>query len=75
MPADKHNGASAKMHVTKDGSVRVRLPRDRDGIAELAFISKHERHFAGFDCRIPVKKGPNFPPYSSYCLRQARATI
>ena len=50
--ADERNGVSAKTLLTKHGSMRVQLPRDRDGTFEPVLIPKHERHFAGFDERI-----------------------
>src|SRR5690606_17029929 len=50
--ADERNGVSAKTLSTKHGSMRMQLPRDRDGTFEPVLIPKHERHFAGFDERI-----------------------
>ncbi len=50
--ADERNGVGAKTLLTKHGSMRVQLPRDRDGTFEPVLIPKHERHFAGFDERI-----------------------
>src|SRR5690606_23703191 len=49
---DERNGVSSKTLLTKRGSMRVQLPRDRDGSFEPVLIPKHERHFAGFDERI-----------------------
>jgi len=51
--ADNHrNGTSAKTVLTGTGSVRVDIPRDRNGSFEPLLIPKHERRFTGFDDKI-----------------------
>lgn len=50
--ANERNGASGKTVLTEHGSVRVELPRDRDGSFAPILIPKHERRFIGFDDRI-----------------------
>lgn len=52
--ANERNGVSGKTILTEHGSVRVKLPRDRDGSFEPILIPKHERRFTGFDERIIV---------------------
>ena len=54
-PADQdnaRNGVSGKTVITNHGSIRVDLPRDRDGSFAPILIPKHERRFTGFDERI-----------------------
>jgi putative transposase len=52
-PTKNHrNGASAKTVLTEEGSVRIEVPRDRDGTFEPILIPKHERRFTGFDDKI-----------------------
>jgi len=52
-PATNHrNGVSAKTVLTDEGSVRIEVPRDRDGTFEPILIPKHERRFTGFDDKI-----------------------
>lgn len=46
------NGKSAKTVLTGDGSVRLDIPRDRNGSFEPILIPKHERRFTGFDDKI-----------------------
>jgi transposase-like protein len=46
------NGTSAKTVLTGEGSVRVDIPRDRNGSFEPLLIPKHERRFTGFDDKI-----------------------
>ena len=50
--ANERNGASGKTVITDRGTVRVEVPRDRDGSFEPILIPKHERRFTGFDERI-----------------------
>ena len=50
--ANERNGVSGKTILTEHGSVRVELPRDRDGSFAPVLIPKHERRFTGFDERI-----------------------
>ena len=38
--------------ITEDGSLRIDVPRDRDGSFEPLLIPKHERCFTGFDDKI-----------------------
>ena len=46
------NGASGKSVLTKDGPLRIDIPRDRQGNFEPLLIPKHERRFTGFDDKI-----------------------
>ena len=46
------NGASAKTVLTKDGPLRIEVPRDREGSFDPLLIPKHERRFTGFDDKI-----------------------
>lgn len=46
------NGSSAKTVITDTGSVRIGVPRDREGSFEPQLIGKHERRFTGFDDKI-----------------------
>jgi putative transposase len=46
------NGSSAKTVITDTGSVRIEVPRDREGSFEPQLIGKHERRFTGFDDKI-----------------------
>jgi len=46
------NGTSGKTVLTDDGSVRIEVPRDREGSFEPQLIPKHERRFVGFDEKI-----------------------
>lgn len=46
------NGASGKTVLTKDGPLRIEVPRDRSGSFEPLLIPKHERRFTGFDDKI-----------------------
>src|SRR3954464_13417909 len=46
------NGASAKTVLTDGGSLRIEVPRDREGSFEPVLIPKHERRFTGFDDKI-----------------------
>jgi transposase-like protein len=50
--ANHRNGTSAKTVITGEGSVRVDIPRDRNGSFEPLLIPKHERRFTGFDDKI-----------------------
>lgn len=49
---NERNGASGKTVLTEHGSVRIEVPRDRDGSFEPILIPKHERRFTGFDDHI-----------------------
>jgi putative transposase len=46
------NGKSAKTVLTDAGSMRIEIPRDREGSFEPQLIGKHERRFTGFDDKI-----------------------
>jgi transposase-like protein len=46
------NGVSSKTVLTEDGSLRIDVPRDRQGSFEPLLIPKHERRFTGFDDKI-----------------------
>ncbi len=50
--ANERNGASGKTVLTEHGSLRVDIPRDRDGSFRPILIPKHERRFTGFDEHI-----------------------
>jgi putative transposase len=50
--ANERNGASGKTVLTEHGSVRISVPRDRDGTFEPILIPKHARRFTGFDEHI-----------------------
>ena len=49
---NQRNGTSGKTVMTGDGSLRLDVPRDRDGSFEPLLIGKHERRFTGFDDKI-----------------------
>ncbi len=46
------NGSSAKTVITDTGSVRIAVPREREGNFEPQLIGKHERRLTGFDDKI-----------------------
>jgi len=46
------NGKSSKTVLTDAGSLRIEVPRDREGSFEPQIIGKHERRFTGFDDKI-----------------------
>lgn len=46
------NGSSAKSVITDSGSVRIEVPREREGTFEPQLIGKHERRLTGFDDKI-----------------------
>lgn len=50
--SNQRNGTSAKTVLTKDGALRIEIPRDRHGSFEPVLIPKHERRFTGFDDKI-----------------------
>jgi putative transposase len=50
--SNHRNGRSAKTVLTDSGSVRIEVPRDREGTFEPVLIGKHERRFQGFDEKI-----------------------
>ena len=46
------NGSSAKTVITDTGSLRIEVPREREGTFEPQLIGKHERRLTGFDDKI-----------------------
>jgi len=46
------NGSSAKTVITDTGSLRIEVPREREGNFEPQLIGKHERRLTGFDDKI-----------------------
>lgn len=46
------NGNSTKTVITDTGSVRIEVPREREGNFEPQLIGKHERRLTGFDDKI-----------------------
>jgi putative transposase len=46
------NGSSAKTVITDTGSLRIEVPREREGTFEPKLIGKHERRLTGFDDKI-----------------------
>jgi len=50
--SNHRNGTSGKTVLTDAGSLRIEVPRDRDGSFEPVLIPKHERRFTGFDDKI-----------------------
>jgi transposase-like protein len=46
------NGTSAKTVLTDAGSLRIEVPREREGTFEPQLIGKHERRLTGFDDKI-----------------------
>ncbi|MBK6596062.1 MAG: IS256 family transposase [Burkholderiales bacterium] len=46
------NGSSAKTVLTDTGSLRIEVPREREGTFEPQLIGKHERRLTGFDDKI-----------------------
>src|SRR3990170_4017516 len=49
---NQRNGSSAKKVHTEDGTLRIDVPRDREGSFEPLLIGKHERRFTGFDDKV-----------------------
>jgi transposase-like protein len=49
---NQRNGSGAKTVLTENGSIRIDVPRDRDGSFAPLLIPKHERRFTGFDDKI-----------------------
>lgn len=50
--SNHRNGTSSKTVLTDTGTVRLDVPRDREGKFEPKLIGKHERRFQGFDDKI-----------------------
>ena len=50
--SNHRNGSTGKTILTDDGTLRIDVPRDRDGSFEPILIPKHERRFTGFDDNI-----------------------
>jgi putative transposase len=46
------NGSSPKVVLTDTGSLRIEVPREREGTFEPQLIGKHERGLTGFDDKI-----------------------
>jgi len=49
---NQRNGMSGKSVLTEGGSLRIDVPRDRQGSFDPLLIPKHERRFTGFDDKI-----------------------
>ena len=49
---NQRNGSSAKTVITDTGSLRIDVPREREGSFEPQLIGKHERRLTGFDDKI-----------------------
>ena len=49
---NQRNGTSSKTVLTGEESLRIDIPRDRNGSFEPMLIGKHERRFTGFDDKI-----------------------
>lgn len=60
---NQRNGKGAKTVLTKDGPIRIEVPRDRDGSFEPVLIPKHERRFTGFDDKIVAMYARVIPPF------------
>ncbi len=50
--SNHRNGSSAMWVITDSGSVRIEVPREREGTFEPQLIGKHERRLTGFDDKI-----------------------
>ncbi len=50
--SNQRNGTSGKTVLTGEESLRIEVPRDRQGTFEPLLIGKHERRFTGFDDKI-----------------------
>ena len=50
--ANHRNGKSSKTILMDAGSLRLDVPRDREGTFEPQLIGKHERRLSGFDDKI-----------------------
>ena len=50
--SNQRNGISRKTVLTGEESLRIDIPRDREGSFEPLLIGKHERRFTGFDDKI-----------------------
>ena len=49
---NRRNGTGKKTLRTDHGPIEVDVPRDREGTFEPQIVSKHQRHFDGFDDKI-----------------------
>ena len=49
---NRRNGTTPKTLATEDGSVTVRVPRDRDSSFEPQLVKKHQRRLDGFDEKV-----------------------
>ena len=50
--SNHRNGVSSKTVLTGEGSLKIDVPRDRQGSFEPLLIAKHARRFTGFDDKI-----------------------
>lgn len=50
--SNQRNGTSAKTVLSDEGSLPLKVPRDRDGTFEPQIVKKGERRFTGFDEKI-----------------------
>jgi transposase-like protein len=49
---NQRNGKTGKTVLSGDGTLRLDIPRDRDGSFSPILIPKHERRYTGFDDKI-----------------------
>jgi putative transposase len=49
---NQRNGSTGKTVLTDTGTLRIDIPRDRDGSFAPLLIPKHQRRFTGFDDKI-----------------------
>lgn len=49
---NSRNGGSGRTVLTDEGSLRIEVPRDREGKFESLLIGKHERRFEEFEAKI-----------------------
>jgi putative transposase len=50
--SNTRNGSSAKTLLTDQGTVDIRVPRDREGSFEPQLVKKHQRRLEGFDEKV-----------------------
>jgi putative transposase len=50
--SNRRNGKTSKTLKTKDGELRITIPRDRKGRFKPKIVPKHQRRFDGFDDKI-----------------------
>ena len=46
------NGKSSKKLITQNGSMEIKIPRDRSGDFDPQIIAKHQRHLPGFNDKV-----------------------